>query len=310
MSIRYVSDTYLIRQIGEAGLIERLTKRLGRVPSVRVGIGDDAAVLDGPSGSRLLFASDMLVEGVHFTRRDVPARRIGWKALACNVSDIAAMGGIPRWAVVSLGVPPATPVRFVEELYDGLARCARRFGMAVVGGDTVRAPQVVVDVAILGTVSPNRLTLRSGSRVGDVLFVTGRLGGSLKSGRHARFVPRLREAQALTRRVRVHAMMDLSDGLAADLWQMSRASRVVLRVDATRIPVARAAGTVHHALMGGEDFELLFAVGKRHAPRVPRRLGTTPVTPIGSAIRRGVGVELCERDWGIRPLLPTGFRHF
>ena len=300
-----------VRTIGEVGLIARMAKRLGRVPSsVRVGIGDDAAVLAGPGGARLLFASDMLVEGVHFTRRAVPARWIGWKALACNVSDIVAMGGTPRWAVVSLGLPPATPVRFVEALYDGLARCARRFKMAVVGGDTVRAPQVVVDVAILGTVEPRHLTLRRGARVGDVLFVTGRLGGSLTSGRHARFVPRLDEARALTRRVRIRAMMDLSDGLASDLWQMSRASGVVLRVDVARIPVARAAGGVHHALMDGEDFELLFAVARRAAPRVPRRIGACPVTPIGSAIRRGVGVELFERDWCIRPLIPTGFRHF
>ena len=114
-----------VSQLGEVGLIQRISRRIAPASSVLVGIGDDAAVLRGPGGSLLLFASDMLVEGTHFTRR-VPARWVGWKALACNVSDIAAMGGVPRWAVVSLGLPPATPVRFVGELYAGLQRCARR----------------------------------------------------------------------------------------------------------------------------------------------------------------------------------------
>ena len=295
---------------GEFGLIARAQRRLHRTASVRAGIGDDAAVLRGPGGGLLLLASDMIVEGVHFDQRRTPARWIGWKALACNVSDIAAMGGTPRWAVVSLGLPPTTPLRFVDGLYAGLERCAKRFGVAIVGGDTVRAPQVVVDVAILGAVRPQQLTLRSGAKLGDGLFVTGRLGGSLSSGRHARFLPRVQEAQTLVRRLRVHAMMDLSDGLASDLWQMSRASRARLRVEARRIPVSAAGRTVTHALMDGEDFELLFAVSARDAARVPSRIGACPITRIGSVVGRGVGVELQERGGRIRTLAPKGFRHF
>jgi thiamine-monophosphate kinase len=220
------------------------------------------------------------------------------------------MGGIPQWAVVSLGLTPTTPMAFVDGLYAGLSRCAHRYGVSIVGGDTVRAPQVIVDVAILGRVEPRLLMLRSGARVGDVLFVTGRLGGSYRSGRHARFSPRLREAQALIRRAPVHAMIDLSDGLASDLWQMSRASRVVLRVEAARVPVSRAAGSLWHALMDGEDFELLFAVSSREARRVPRRLEACPVTRIGRAIRRGVEVELEDPNGQITQLVPEGFRHF
>lgn len=313
-----------VQALGEIGLIERLRRRLGppALRAVQVAIGDDAAVLRLAGRRRLLFASDMLVEDVHFRlpaprgtarqagRRTTPARWIGWKALAVNVSDIAAMGGQPLCAVVSLGLPRATPVAFVDGLYDGLRRCARHFCMAVVGGDTVRAPRVTVDVAILGTAAPRDLTLRRGARAGDRLFVTGRLGGSLTSGRHARFMPRVREARQLVRRVRVHAMMDLSDGLASDLWQMSRSSRVVLRVEARRIPVSRAGRTVQHALMDGEDFELLFAVGRRAAARVPRRLGACPVTRIGEAVRRGVGVELLHPDGRISALVPSGVRHF
>lgn len=309
-----------VHALGEVPLIDRLRRRLGaaaRGAHVRIGIGDDAAVLAGPGGRLLLFASDMVVEGVHFLlprhgrgRRTVAPRWIGWKALAVNISDIAAMGGEPLAAVISLGLPAATPVKFVDGLYQGLGACARRFHCPVVGGDTVRAPQVVVDVAILGTVQPRHLTRRSGAQVGDVLFVTGRLGGSLRSGRHARFMPRVREAQALVRQVKVHAMMDLSDGLASDLWQMSRASRVTLRVQRASIPVARAAGSVDHALMDGEDFELLFAVGRRDVPRVPQRLGACPVTRIGEAAGRGVGVEQEYPDGRIRPLTSTGFKHF
>jgi len=301
-----------VHALGEVRLIDRLRRRLGRAPSslVEVGIGDDAAVLKMPGRRRLLFASDMIVEDVHFRRRTTPAQWIGWKALAANVSDIAAMGGTPLCAVVSLGLPSSTPMVFVDALYGGLARCARRFGVAVVGGDTVRAARVTVDVAILGTVEHRYLALRSGAQVGDALFVTGRLGGSLASGRHARFTPRLREAQQLVRQVRIHAMMDLSDGLASDLWQMSRASRVVLRIEAARIPVSRAARTIQHALSDGEDFELLFAVGRRDVSRVPRRIGSCPITRIGAAVGRGVRVELQQPNGRIDPFSPKGFRHF
>lgn len=275
-----------------------------------VGVGDDAAVLRGPTGGLLLFASDMLVEGVHFHRRQVSGQWVGWKALACNVSDMAAMGGQPQWAVVSLGLPPATPLRFIDALYAGLTRCARRFGVAIVGGDTVRAPQVVVDVAIVGTVAKRSVSLRRGARVGDVLFVTGRLGGSYRSGRHAQFMPRLAEAHELLKRVRVHAMMDVSDGLASDLWRMSEASRVTLRVEAEAIPVSKDARTLQHALMDGEDFELLFAVDPRKAHLVPPHLGACPVTRIGGAVARGIGVELEQPTGRITPLVPTGFQHF
>jgi thiamine-monophosphate kinase len=302
----------VISELGEVALIRRFSRRLGgQTPSVRVGIGDDAAVLRGSKETEWLLASDMLVEGVHFMRQATPAKWIGWKALACNVSDIAAMGGLPYASVVSLGLPPRTPLAFVEGVYDGLARCARRFGVSIVGGDTVRAPVVVIDVAILGTVKRPHLTLRSGARAGDRLFVTGHLGGSLSSGRHATFVPRLSQAQWLVRHLRVHAMIDLSDGLASDLWQVARASRVTLQVREADIPVSRAAKTIRHALMDGEDFELLFAVPSRMARRVPKRLGGVPVTEIGIVTRQDrCGVELIQRDGRRRPLVPQGFKHF
>ncbi|MBI4598124.1 MAG: thiamine-phosphate kinase [Candidatus Omnitrophica bacterium] len=299
-----------VHAIGEFKLIDRIRRRLHRPTSVVAGIGDDAAVARTKHGELLLFASDMLVEGTHFRRDALSPAAIGWKALACNISDIAAMGGAPLWAVVSLGLPPRTPIAFVDGLYAGLERCARRNRCAVVGGDTVRAPQVIVDVAIIGYAASSQVVRRSGARIGDTLCVTGRLGGSYLSGHHAAFTPRVAEAQALLKRARIHAMMDLSDGLASDLWQMSRASGAILRIEAKQVPISRAGKTLRHALMDGEDFELLFAVAARDVARLPRRMGSCPVTSIGRVVRRGVGVELQRRDGRIVPLIPTGFRHF
>lgn len=296
--------------LGEVRLIERLRRYAPVTASVRVGIGDDAAVLRGGGTDDWLLASDMLVEGVHFTRRQTPPQWVGWKALACNVSDIAAMGGVPRFAVSSIGLPRATPLAWVEALYRGLRRCAARYGVALVGGDTVRAPRVVIDVAILGTVERGRAVLRSHARVGDDVFVTGRLGGSLASGRHARFAPRLREARWLVSHLPVHAMIDLSDGLASDLWQIARASRVTLRIEETRIPRSRAARSLRGALMDGEDFELLLTVPAAASRRMPASIGRVPLTKIGTVTARGAAVQLVTHHGTIHPLTPTGFRHF
>ncbi len=302
--------TRTIATLGEVGLIDRLRRRIPVVPSVLVGIGDDTAVLRATRTKSLLFASDMLIEGVHFTRGHLAPHWIGWKALACNISDIAAMGGVPKYAVVSLGLPRQVAVSFVDRLYHGLVRCARRFGVAIVGGDTVRAPCVVIDVAILGTVRPKHLVLRSGAKLGERVFVTGRLGGALAHHRHATFTPRLREAQWLVAHLPVHAMIDLSDGLASDLWQLARASRVTFQIHEDAIPVAQAAETAWHALMDGEDFELLFTVPQRIAPRVPAAIGRLPLTEIGVVTAHGAGVELVRTDGRITSLIPKGFKHF
>lgn len=297
-----------VSQIGEVALIQRLKKRLGRGHAL-VSIGDDTAVLKGPGAQRWLLASDMLVEGVHFRRSQVPARWVGWKALACNISDIAAMGGRPHSAVVSLGLPARTPLAWIDELYAGLARCARRFGMAIVGGDTNRAPVAVIDVAILGTAKASQVVLRSGARPGDQVFVTGRLGGSLESGRHARFMPRVAQSQWLVRHLKPTAMMDLSDGLASDLWQLARASRVGFQIDARAIPASRGC-TMRQALMDGEDFELVWTLPANLARRAPANIGGVPVTRIGQVVSRGAGVNMIGTNGCITQIIPKGFKHF
>lgn len=305
--------------LGEEGFILRLARKARTDRSVLRGIGDDCAVLRWRGSGLLLFASDMLVEGVHF-RRTAPPEAIGWKALAVNVSDVAAMGGLPRHAVISLGLPKTAPLSYADGLYRGLRRCARRFGVNLVGGDTVRAPRVVVDVAILGEVERGRVVYRTGARPGDWLLVTGRLGGAVRNGKHLRFTPRVREARALGRRARIHAMIDLSDGLGPDLVRLCQAGRVSAVLESRIIP--RAPGcSLAAALNEGEDFELLMAAPPREAERLlrwGRRNLRCGLHRIGWIVRRQKGVPVILRTGTrtcscpqLNPQLNlAGFQHF
>src|SRR3989338_6859221 len=184
-----------LSRIGEFGLITRIGKRTRCDRSVLCGIGDDVAVLRGDSKKDLLFAADMLIEDRHFRMDEATPFEIGWKAVAVNVSDIAAMGGIPRHLVVSIGVPGSLSLDFIEAMYRGMRAVSKIYGVNLVGGDTNRADKLIVSVAILGEVPRGRAVLRSGARAGDVIFVTGGLGGSYKSGKHLRLRPRLKESR-------------------------------------------------------------------------------------------------------------------
>ena len=252
-----------IRDIGEFGLITQIRRQLRSRH-----IGDDCAVLPGTTpGYRLLYTCDPVVEGVHFLPA-TPARQVGWKAMARNLSDIAAMSGQPRWAVVSLGLRTNTSARYVRELYAGMTAVARRFGCEIVGGDTthVRREQFVV-VTLIGEVERNRLVLRSGAKPGDAVFVTGKLGGS-RAGKHLRFIPRIREARWLTQHFRIHAMMDISDGLASDLQRLVESSHVGFDICSRQVP---RTGSLRAALTDGEDFELLFTVNPRVAGKLRKK---------------------------------------
>ena len=301
-----------LSDLGEKELIRRIASFLKTDRRVVKGIGDDCAVLEGFGGKLLLFACDMLVEGVHFLGSAKP-ESVGWKALAVNVSDIAAMGGIPHHAVISLGLPRSTPIPWIDRLYGGFARCAREFGVNIVGGDTNRSEKKVIDVAILGQVERNRVIYRSGARVGDLLFVTGRLGGSVRSGRHLTFVPRVREARAIAARVKPHAMIDLSDGLGPDLTRLCEASKVAALLEADRIP--RKKGTsLDSALTEGEDFELLMAIGPREAAAVlswARRNLSCGLTHIGKVVRpQKANLVRVSVPRGMKTPSLTGFQHF
>ena len=257
-----------LADLGEDRVVAALSRQLPVHPDVAVGAGDDCAVLRFPGNPRLLqlFKTDVVVEGVHFLT-GTPAPAVGWKALCRTVSDVAAMGGWPTSAVITLIVPPNRPMRWVTGLYRGLRRAADAHRVSIVGGETSRMPgngPAVVNVSLLGTVEKHRCVLRSGGRAGDVLLVTGKLGGSL-AGWHLRFTPRLDQARWLTENFRPTAMMDLSDGLAADLPRLASASGTGFHLDEASLPRRRGA-TLAQALGDGEDFELLFALPRKKVP--------------------------------------------
>ncbi len=327
-----------LRDLGERALIERIRRRLGGPgEGVIVGIGDDAAAFTPSPGRVLLATTDMLVEGVDWERRYASPREVGWKALAINLSDIAAMGGIPRHALVSLGLPEATSLEEVEELYEGLVALAERYKVQIIGGDTGAAPVLTLSITLIGEVEPARLVRRSGAQAGDLLAVTGVLGASAAGlgilsqsegdsaewkeiiQAHLTPTPRVSEGVMLAR-LGVHAMIDLSDGLATDLGHLCRSSGVGGRVWLPRLPipepVTRAAALLdldpwRLAVSGGEDFELLFAAPAREMPSILTALGGetgTMGTIIGEVVAEDELVFL-DREGQPVPMGP-GFEHF
>jgi len=249
------------------------------------GPGDDCAVI-GHARSRTwrLLKTDCVVEGIHFKAGENP-RKVGWKALARPVSDIAAMAGRPLHALVTMAISPEAEVERAVAVYAGLRKCAAQYGIAIVGGETARSPgPMFISVTVSGEVERRRCVFRSGGRPGDLLFVTGRLGGSL-AGRHLIFQPRVAEARWLARHFPLKAMMDLSDGLGADLLRLARASGCGFLLDESALPLS-AASTAAQALSDGEDYELLFALPPREAARLrtlwPRNFPRLPLTEIGA----------------------------
>lgn len=303
-----------MRGLGEFGFIRQIARRTrsAKSKSVVVGIGDDAAVLRLPKALAIL-TTDMLVENVHFRRKEATPYEIGWKAMAVNVSDAAAMGAVPTHAVIAAGLPPNLPVSYADGIYRGLRAMGSRFGLQIVGGDTNRSDKIVLAVTVLGHLAGPRPILRSGAKPGDILFVTGALGGSYSTRRHLRFTPRVKEALHLVKKFNVHAMMDLSDGLASDLRRISEESRVGASVFEAALPLARGAKNAAAALFDGEDFELLFALSQKDASRLvsaPRVQGLAPFTAIGRVTPASWGLELVRQNGSTVPLPAPRFRHF
>ncbi|MES2596256.1 MAG: thiamine-phosphate kinase [Verrucomicrobiota bacterium] len=248
-------------QVGEDELVRLITAGLETDASVLLGPGDDCAVVRGPTKSEaLVLKTDTIVEGVHFTAETSP-RLIGRKAMARVLSDFAAMAATPRHALVTLIAPPETPVKRVLEIYQGMRRIAEEFSVRIVGGETSSGRQLILSISMSGSVPNLKWITRGKARAGDRLYVTGRLGGSIR-GKHLKFQPRLKEAQCLTRCLKVTAMMDLSDGLAKDLPRLARRSGLGYELVAENIPLNRGC-TLEQALNDGEDYELLFSVPAR-----------------------------------------------
>lgn len=307
----------------EFELIERLTRSLAKNEHVVTGPGDDCAVLDFSIPDRLLlFKTDAVVEGIHF-EGGTPGEKVGHKALGRCLSDIAAMGGTPSAALITLALPADFDVKYVEELYAGLTALAKRYNVSIAGGETTTNPErLLISVAVVGWVGRGQAILRSGAQVGDAIFVTGELGGS-PSGKHLDFEPRLAEARWLAGHFSIHAMIDLSDGLAGDLPHLLDASGTGAELLASAIPIDRAARraakaspaakpALAAALTDGEDFELLFTVASSDAVALldgwKGRFPELPLSCIGK-ITAGGGIAIRDQN-GLRPLTAHGYEHF
>ena len=307
----------------ECDLIQRLTRSLPTNRSVVVGAGDDCAVLDvGLPDRLLLLKTDAIVEGIHFSQ-DAAPEKIGHKALGRCLSDIAAMAGTPTAALVTLGLPKKYDPVLIERIYAGMNALARRHEVAIVGGETIQNPErTLISISVLGFAQRGKAVLRSGAEAGDALFVTGVLGGSIAE-RHLEFEPRLAEARWLAERFAIHAMVDLSDGLAGDLRHILKASRVGAELLASAIPISREARRAARAstsakpallaaLTDGEDFELLFTVASRDAVPVldawKKQFPGVELSCIGK-ITAGEGINIRDKE-GVRPMTAHGYDHF
>jgi thiamine-monophosphate kinase len=339
-----LSGPVRVSDLSEFRLIDRLVARLpalGR--DVRVGPGDDVAAIDLGAGRWLLATTDVQVAGVHFLAETVDPRRLGRRSAAVNLSDVAAVGGRPLHFLVSLVLPPSTPVAFVDALYDGLAEECGRHGVDVIGGNVSAGPALAIDLMLLGEVGASEMLRRDGAQVGDAVLVTGELGCAAAGLILARRPELRRQVEALAARAAEDALetpearvaegraivsaggataaIDISDGLAADLTHVCDRSAVGVRIDAAALPVGRATREIAAAaavdpldlaLGGGEDYELLFTAPPDRVDALVsavRRCGT-PVARIGSIVEAGAGRDVTGPGSETRPLGRSGFRHF
>jgi thiamine-monophosphate kinase len=310
-----------LSEAGEGALIRRIRDRFGGRVRAGVGIGDDAAVFDLPAGHSAVFCSDLVAENTHFIRGLHPPDSIGYKSVAVNVSDVGAMGGIPMHFLISLAAPGDLDFSWIEGFLDGVERACDDFEVSLVGGDSSSSDRIFIDVSMIGRVRTGGAVLRSGAKVGDNIYVTGTLGGSmlgleqLKAGktadktmdaaarRHLYPEPRHRIGAAIADRA--HAMIDVSDGLSTDLTHILEESRLSARIYKDRIPVAPGAKDVH-ALHGGEEYELVI-VGLD----LPAAVEGVPLTRIGEIIDSTLDHQLFLIDGPRESVLPPrGWQHF
>lgn len=296
-----------ISKLGEFGLIERFRKRIKTDSSVIKGSGDDCAVLADDKNNYQLFTCDMLVEDVDFTRKDNPYL-IGRKALAVSLSDIAACGGIPRQAVVSLGLQKNTTVEYIDKVSRGLFSLAEQYKVNIVGGDISKAGGLIINVAMLGIVEKKCLVLRGGAKKGDIICVTGKLGGSIQR-KHLKFTPRIKESRYLVKNFKITSMIDISDGLLQDLGHILKASEQGAIIYENAIPLSRQAKGIEDALSGGEDFELLFTLSRYHAKKLLSR-NPFRFKLIGEIMDKKYGLKLINRNNKELEITWRGFRHF
>lgn len=284
-----------LSELGENALLQRIISKLAPVPPLVIGPGDDCAVVPRDEQWDTLLKTDVVVEAVHFTRQTEP-KRIGRKALARNISDIAAMGGIPEYALITLLAHESRTVEEIEGIYEGIHSIAQHFGISVVGGETASLPydSLVLNISLVGRVEHGEAILRSTGKAGDVICVSEPLGGSFQSGKHLDFEPRVDLARKLIQQgPRPTAMMDLSDGLGSDLPRLASACGCGFELDMDAIPCNRGC-TLQEAIHDGEDYELLMTftpdeVALLLSPQTPS------IYPIGSLCKEH-GTTL-EHGW-------------
>ncbi|TAK02735.1 MAG: thiamine-phosphate kinase [Candidatus Manganitrophaceae bacterium] len=329
-----------LRQLGEFGLIDRIQKRFPPPASnVPLGIGDDAAAILPSSKQYLLLTTDSLIEGVHFDPAFSTYQEVGYKSVMVNVSDIAAMGGAPRYFLISLGLTNRQSVKEIDQLYKGIEKGSREAGLDLLGGNIAFSTgPFFISPTVLGEVPKKELVKRSGAREGDGLYVTGTLGEAaaglallqkgIETGRFARLVRRYRAPQARWREGRLlakgriaSAMIDLSDGLSSDLGHLMRQSGLGAEIEAALLPLSsplRAAalqmGTdpLEYALHGGEDYELLFSVPERNIKKLEKMIekGQIAAHRIGKMTPKRHGLKLKEPSGRSRTVAPGGWDHF
>ena len=303
--------------LGEDRLLDQIFLHLPRVRGGKVfaGLADDCAIVETPRGKKsLVLKTDCVVEGVHF-EHGTKASDVGWKAMMRPLSDFAAASAVPQFALITLIVPQQTRVAWVQHLYQGLDKAADRFKVRIVGGETSNTQgPIAISVAVIGFVEKSRAASRRGGRSGDDLFVTGRLGGALKR-KHLKFIARITESRWLTQNFSIHAMMDLSDGLGADLPRLARASKVGFDIEMKNLPLARGA-SIDSAISEGEDYELLFAISQRNRSSLERewrrKFPKLPLTRIGSLNRKSPVTDAKQRPGfpSANRKLPLGYVHF
>jgi thiamine-monophosphate kinase len=304
----------------ELSFIRWLRERVAPSPQVVLGLGDDAAVLQPTAGMQLVVTTDMLMDGTDFHLSDTPLARIGHKSLGVNLSDLAAMGARPLAAFVSVALPRSGGEAIAHGLYEGLLAMAAEYQIPIAGGDTNSWDgPLVVSVTAIGEVAQGRAWTRSGAKPGDQILVTGQFGGSIL-GKHLDVIPRLREAAWLAANARIHAAIDVSDGLSLDLARMTEESSCGAVLELDRIPISAAAtqladeqanGTtpLEHALSDGEDFELILAVPPDEAKRLLELQPLdAPLTRIGQFIEQP-GLWSTDAGGGLKPLEPRGWVH-
>lgn len=343
---RHVAEKIILAQVGDIGefeLIGFLTGDLTYDRHTIIGVGDDCAVYEVSKGHYVLATCDMLIESVHFSRKTASPFLIGCKAMACSLSDIAAMGGHPLFALASIGLPETTNEDFVQDLYVGIRSMCRDYQVVLVGGDTVRSPEkIVIDISMIGECPKGKFVPRSGAKTGDAIVVTGYLGDSAAGldllnkkvaepdterrsvlmEAHLAPEPRCAQGAFLAENFKIHSMIDISDGLAGDLRHICDSSKLGARIRADKIPVSETLkqfcygariDPLTYALAGGEDYELLFTLAPKELERLTQQWPEefeVPLAQIGEMDKALRGAHIISENGDERPLDEHSFEHF